>query len=282
MSTKPRETTLLCERCGYVLEGIEDEAHCPECGESIPMSRPETGRPGSPWQQTGRSRSSLVAFLRTNLGVLRHPMTHSRSLVIEAPRSEQLGVFNSLVASVLLGPVVVMSVLGIGPEAVGDMLSRYPTGLAVLAILGMSVGSGVLLGFLPLRALIMIESWGVRFFGSRRGWRVTPAVASAVCGHATIGWIIGSVLALLGWFLSGSHHSWNDWLTWPISARHDWRAAPWPAAGGFLAGLLIFETLVYFGIRQCRFGNPPRTPGVGEDGPPTGRPVLGAAADPPA
>jgi hypothetical protein len=34
------EATLLCERCGYVLEGLDERGACPECGQPIAESLP--------------------------------------------------------------------------------------------------------------------------------------------------------------------------------------------------------------------------------------------------
>lgn len=70
----PRETpwadeyTLLCERCGYVIEGLATDGACPECGKPISESLPER-RVGTPWQQ----RPSFVNLLRTWWMTLRHP-----------------------------------------------------------------------------------------------------------------------------------------------------------------------------------------------------------------
>lgn len=44
------EYELLCERCGYSLEGLPCGGACPECGRAIAESLPQR-RLGSPWQQ---------------------------------------------------------------------------------------------------------------------------------------------------------------------------------------------------------------------------------------
>ncbi|MEZ6318065.1 MAG: hypothetical protein R3B49_04810 [Phycisphaerales bacterium] len=48
------EYTVLCERCGYVVEGLDPAGACPECGKPIAESLPER-RVGTPWQ---RARSA--------------------------------------------------------------------------------------------------------------------------------------------------------------------------------------------------------------------------------
>jgi hypothetical protein len=56
---------------------------------------------------------------------------------------------------------------------------------------------GIAIGAVGLPAALFLLTWietlGVRFFGKRRGWRVTRPIAWTVCSHAAIGWAIGGV-----------------------------------------------------------------------------------------
>lgn len=66
LSTAP-DHLLLCTACGYVVDGLDEEGACPECGQPIRQSRPENN-PGTPWQRRPSPRtwlqSSIAAFLR--------------------------------------------------------------------------------------------------------------------------------------------------------------------------------------------------------------------------
>jgi len=65
------EYTLLCERCGYVIEGLPRDGACPECGRPIEDSLPER-RTGTPWQRDGLT---LRAIASTWLMTLSRPRT---------------------------------------------------------------------------------------------------------------------------------------------------------------------------------------------------------------
>jgi hypothetical protein len=124
----------------------------------------------------------------------------------------------------------------------------------VLASLALGVGTiAITAGVLWL--LTWIEVAGVRFFHARRGWRVTRAVAWSVCAHASIGWVVGAALLVLGWGLIDL----DFWLarslrTMTVRPRvGDWAAVP--AGAGFFAGMMLFEYRVYQGMRVCRFAN---------------------------
>ena len=86
-----------------------------------------------------------------------------------------------------------------------------------------------------------------------RGWRLTPAAAWQVVAHATVGWIVMGFTSWLGLLflpvLLPLSESVGGTLGSAISGAG-------PLAGALL-GLLVFELLVWHGVRECRFANPP-------------------------
>lgn len=254
MTSSPREP-LLCETCGYNIEKLPTHAACPECGEPTMNSLPEF-RTGSPYQQ----RPRLFTWWTTNWRVLRHPRTLFRKIRIERKTGTQLLLANLLIAAVfMVDPWVAV---GIGDPARTFRNAPLPLWLLVY---GATWVAEVLLGALVLLLLTRLEWYGMRFIAARRGWRLTPNAAWQVCCHASIGWLFVGLIPLLGmaWiyiFANWFGKSPSGMLHIPgITAR----PIPWMnvvnfgvLALGFLAGMLIFETLVYLGVRQCKFANP--------------------------
>lgn len=253
MTSSPRET-LLCEACGYSIEQLPVHAACPECGEPTMNSLPEF-RTGSPFQQ----RPRLFTWWTTNWHVLRHPRTLFRHIRIEKKTGTQLLLANLLIAAIfMVDPWVAV--------AIGDPARNFNNApLPIwLLVYGSTWIAEVLLGALVLLLLTRLEWYGMRFIANRRGWRLTPHAAWQVCCHASIGWLFVGLIPLLGmaWI-----YIFANWFgKSPTGMLHiqgiTARPIPWlqvvqfgVLALGFLAGMLIFETLVYLGVRQCKFAN---------------------------
>jgi hypothetical protein len=258
------EFTLLCEFCGYAVEELGAEGHCPECGRPIAASLPAR-RDGTPWQR----RPSAVSWWRTVCLVLRRPIGVWAIMRIEPARAG-LGRVNTWLAAGFIATVAIarlvrearLSRAGASPpdaswwsQAVSALTLAAWGALGFVALYG-----GALVG---LSALTQVEAWGVRFFGKRRGWRVTPTVADAVCGHASVGWLIAATL----WAACALAVD-TGWARWAVAELNLPRPRPsiWlrvlAPVSGFMIGLLIFEFLVYFGIRRNRFANRARPASV--------------------
>jgi hypothetical protein len=260
------EDATLCERCGYVLDGIGADEVCPECGTPVRESLPEA-RHGSGWQR----RPGIGSWLRVSWQALVHPLVLFRSMRPVADRRTWLllwlnvaigtgapGVMWFIVAKLVSGPGIAVWYLRPALAAStpasnsgtlviwGDLLVPRPMWVAAIAIPAMA---GTLL------ALTWIETVGVRFFGSRRGWRVTWPIALSVCAHASIGWALGGVLHAIvplartpmWWVL--------DQLPESVAATIAFAYVKLAPVLAVAAGMLIFETLVYVGVRECRYAN---------------------------
>lgn len=231
------EFTLLCERCGYVIEGLDPGGKCPECGTPIQESTPAIARPGSPWQL----KPGAVTVVTTMWAMARRPVSTLDRVRIE-DGSRGLGIGMCAVASAaLIVPIAVGLLLG-------EMISGGSRGigigaLATGALLTMCAGFAALAG---LMLLTYIEEAGIQMYGRVHRRRITRAVAETVCAHACVGWLTGAVLV---WVALGVAMLMRDELLGLTLV---------PVA--LFLGLLHFEMLVWIGVRRCRYANRERAP----------------------
>jgi hypothetical protein len=77
--TVPAETDLLCEGCGYTLNGLPEDSRCPECGKPIEESIGH-GRLAPPLERTAGPLRRLGSFFTTSASVLFRPTHFYRTL----------------------------------------------------------------------------------------------------------------------------------------------------------------------------------------------------------
>ena len=121
--TIPAETDVLCEHCGYVLNGLPPGSNCPECGRPAADSDPAlrtptaweksaasapTSGPASPSGAANPARGAFPsggAFVTTTAAVLFRPTRFYRTLATrtDTPRSAVFAQIHWAAAALLLG-----------------------------------------------------------------------------------------------------------------------------------------------------------------------------------
>ena len=101
----PTETDILCENCGYMLNGLPANGNCPECGSPVEVSIAERFRKTPLWEDSEDSRPRWLRFLITTGQIIFKPAqfyrTHkSRGQVHDPQRFANIQL---IVASLLLG-----------------------------------------------------------------------------------------------------------------------------------------------------------------------------------
>lgn len=218
------EFTLLCETCGYTLEGQPPGSICPECGRPLAESLPERrNRVPGMWE------------------MLRHPRSSFDAAAIEDPDvAGRRAMVRCMIAGAFITGAVVVGWVPWWLVGEGVLTAVFYSAVALItAVMAATVAGLILL------LLTWIESRGLRFFGARHGFRVTRPVAETVCSHACVGWVVGSVVWFSGWVFIGAGVILD--LLAPIGLVL--------AMLGAVAGLLIFEVLAYVGLRRCKFAN---------------------------
>lgn len=240
--------TLLCERCGYDLSATPAHAPCAECGRPYHASHPDR-RPGSPFQQA----PSPVHFVTTTAAALVKPhgdrIRHREGSVFHrglwsviTPEPNRSIIFAA--ATLTLAAALAWLILALATPAAA-LLQPKPA-------IGFIINAAAILGL-----LVSIESLGIQLMGIKNHWRITPPLAAAITAHAAPGWYTAAVLAPAG-YLAGQLIN-TDFAFGSSNLVSIVFAKP-PillASLGFLAGLVHYETLVYLGVRACRYANPP-------------------------
>lgn len=260
--------TLLCESCGYQLEGLIDNpadpappGNCPECGRAIATSLP-THREGSDWQKfrahaNFQWRYAFTAWLRTAWSVLRRPGQTFDRVRIEPRSGRVLLAVNLFIAGAILVDPWVGTL--IGDPSRGGHARHIVAQLALTAVVWVALAS---LAAGLLFALTSLEVFGVRFISRQRGWRLTPQAAWQIVSHASYGWILFATLPMLAMALL-----YSVLVLFNVAPHGTFSIAPvypdpisWNAViqgglvvGGLFAGLFIFESLVFIGVRRCKF-----------------------------
>lgn len=88
--TIPDESDLLCEGCGYTLNGLPAEGNCPECGKSIAQSLGHQ-RTATAWEGREGRTPRLVRFSSTAAEVIFRPTHFYRTFATRGGLSGALG-----------------------------------------------------------------------------------------------------------------------------------------------------------------------------------------------
>jgi len=224
------EYTLLCERCGYVLEGLDQSSVCPECGKPIAESLP-CDRPGTLWQR----KASPWSLLRTWFRVLRHPkqsFDQMNCIEQDGIALTCFGMLNSLAAVFVL-------VLAITIFFALD-------GIGYVFLLGFFEVFYWLIGF--VYAWIAVAR--IKFAARIKGYRVDSNAAWSIVGLASIGLCFGPISVLIATmlFLAESlNPSYGPTLLGSLAAMLILSSIP--------VGLVVFEVLCSIGLGRCKYRN---------------------------
>ncbi len=258
MASAPAEEPVLCQSCGYTLEGLPVEGMCPECSRAIATSVP-AHRTGADWQTRGWW-AGLRAFIV-------EPLAQSRKLRHRTEDVKQQQINLWLAALLYAGALVSLEILQPAVWVINDRMA-----LLVGHAANRSVVAGVLFVLLPallwgaLRTICTLESWGLRLIARKHRWRLSALGARLLVAHASYGWVLGGalVLPLCAWLRGNLAYAFLVGMLGRQQSAASYEFILALLLLGFfviLVGLIWFEAVVYFALRANRFANwgaPPR------------------------
>lgn len=229
------EYTLLCERCGYVVEGLPTNGACPECSKAIAESLPER-RVGTPWQR----ETTCGGLIRTWALTLFCPARTLDRMYADEPAT-WLRAWSILTSATVIA-------LGLS-VFFGFILSvddgKFHDHWLVLAVVFAFISGCFVL--VSLYFLSFMEQSVLRVIARNQRYRIGYDTCVAICSHGCVGLVIGAALASVGFIALA-----------PFEAR-PMVALPWPwyliPVGGMLAGSLFFEVFAWLGLRRLRYAN---------------------------
>ncbi len=256
------EYTLLCEKCGYVIEGLDITGRCPECGKPIAESLPER-RIGTPWQQD----PGFISLIQTWWLTLRHP---KQTLDFLSPAPPKWLSLITLGCAGLLVSFGWMSFL-LFPDPNAEEFGS-PSTLSML----LPTGIFALIAFVIFYLLTQIETFGLRIFGSRSGFRISKDLSKSITAHAAVGWLLLAVCFAFKMLLGNTLFYvmtpdlqpatdadtvnqyamlFNDPPNWVFTVNRLLYIL-------ILPGFLFFECFAYLGLRRCKFANRMKPEGI--------------------
>ncbi len=177
MATRaPEETDILCENCGYMLNGLPPSGNCPECGSAIGLSVSDLIRRPPPWELIGDPHPAWHRFLTTTAQIIFTPTrffrgTTSRSQDLKSYRFAQI---HWAIAALLLG------FAAFAHWHAFDYSVLHPAWLSPALLVGLPILVFVSIS-LTIRIAARLTAWEAAY----RGYRLPlPVVSRALYYHS--------------------------------------------------------------------------------------------------
>lgn len=234
-----------CDECGYDLTMSPINSRCPECGKPVAESLSAAARNPSRWERNPAffSPSQIAWQIKT---LFSHPMTFFSSIPL---RTDHAAARRWLMISLLF--------IGLTASLLGPALlytDRDPVYFTFnnWVLYGIAYDIGLTWAMLAL-LMVGIETGGMAIIGTMKNYPIDLASTSKVTSYASI--------YMLVWVILGSAQILciYIWMNQPafrtVSERMQILVTFGSGAFVHIAGLVIFEWVVYSGLRKIQFSN---------------------------
>jgi hypothetical protein len=172
----PADTDILCERCGYVLNGLPPDGRCPECGEPAADSSPTLRSPPA-WERADDPRPKPLRWIDTTAAVMFRPRRFFRQTTTRPAAGKSAVRFAQthwLLASLLLGAAAFLHINWFYMYTPGRLYFSW------LVIIPLVIGT-----YLFLAGLHRLAAWLTNWEATYRGLRLPlPVVLRGMHYHA--------------------------------------------------------------------------------------------------
>lgn len=237
------EFTLLCERCGYVVEGLPTEEVCPECAKPIAESLPQRRqlRP-SFWRTLTSPRATLheIGF----------------EWVDQVPLGPSCGKMTMVFGITALAAIFLSAGIIDVDETAGSL--PFVIGLAPIPLI---VVFALCYGISQTHVALLIG------FSRLQRTRINRRIARCICTAGSAGLFVFAFGTGLGFGASASGliltlgTFYDEAVIYgkPVPALRAMDALFWAGCLIGAAGLLFFETFVWLGLHCLKYANRTRT-----------------------
>lgn len=165
----PAESDILCEGCGYTLNGLPEDGRCPECGKPLAESI-DAARTAPAWEHSEVHRPA--AFVRTTAAVVFKTTAFYRTLAtrLNVRPAHNFARLHWILASILLGATGVMHLRLMGAMTYASG-RPYPPPLFLLVTL-----IGIILIYLFLSGVTWLAAKLTNWEATYRGLRLPISV----------------------------------------------------------------------------------------------------------
>ncbi|MDP9172433.1 MAG: hypothetical protein M3O30_01015 [Planctomycetota bacterium] len=196
-TTPPAETDILCENCGYMLNGLPDSGNCPECGTLIDLSISDRLRVSPPWENPSGGNFA-IRFVLTTAQILFSPARFYRSLNARGPvePAQKFAKIHCALAAAMLGTSAWFHWLW--TESMINPRGGIPRWLTWGLLIAMPIATYI--GFrLIVRLAARLTNWEATY----RGYRLPHAVVVRALSYHAADYF---PVALIGLVTTAGYH----------------------------------------------------------------------------